>query len=75
MSEEKFRLEDLAWDLQEEILSFLPHSDVYKVIRCNRNMYDIGQNLYRNKFFPERISYNEAEKEKRRLATIKRRIY
>lgn len=44
-------LEMLPCELQEMVLSYLPHPDVFNVIQCSHNMYDIGRDLYRNKFF------------------------
>ena len=64
-------IENLPLELQETILSFLLHSEVYQVIQCSRNMYQVAMNLYRNKFFNKEFHIMKLKKRKEGLHKLK----
>ena len=57
-------IQSLPWDVQEIVISYLPHHDIHKVIRCSKNMYDIGLNYYRNLFFNKEYHIMKLKKRK-----------
>lgn len=71
MDKDKKCIEELPCDLQELIISYLPDSDIYKVIRCCKNLYDIGLDYYRNLFFHNDYHIMKLAKRKEGLYKIK----
>lgn len=71
MATEPTSLEGLAAELQQLIISYLPHSDIYKVIRCSKNMYDIGLNYYRDLFFQNNYHVMKLKKRNEGLHKLK----